>query len=310
MNRPPSFFSALLPPLVAGLGYAAAKAIGQGSGWGGLYWQSPAMFSFFAGLLIALGMRPVLTRVPWQRGTAFALVLACFAAFGPLSVWWEAALLEKLGLLGFPYALRRGAMPDLLGAWAAAGLLAWLYRPRGGDLGWHSLRARIQRRPPAQWLTRLGLMGLAVSVVSLLLGLADGWLARSGWMQPLDPVNPWLRLAMAGAEETRLGGGAVLEGFARIAAVLAVDWLRGVAFAVPLLALAAVVRASRPQMALVFGLVVFIIGRFAPLIEDQPFPSQTWLSLRVASAALSCAVLGLLGAYLFGPLPADPAPRP
>jgi hypothetical protein len=310
MNRTTNLFAAILPPFVTAIGYAGAKAIGHGSEWPGLYWQSPAMYSFFAGLLIALGLRPVLTRIPWRRGTAFALVLACLAAIGPLSVWCEAALLDSLGWLAFPYALRRGAMPDLLGAWAAAGLLAWFYRPSGGEIGWHRVYSRLQRHPPRRLLTRLAWLGLAVSAVSAAFGLADSALARSGWMQPLDPVNPWLRLAMAGAEGTPNGTGAALEGFARVPAVLFVDWLRGVLFAVPLLGLALVIRASKPQMALVFGLAVFIIGQFAPLMEDQPFPSQTWLSLRVAFAALSSALIGWAAAHLIGPLSPDRSPAP
>jgi hypothetical protein len=314
MNRSaPSFTSAILPPFAAALGYAAAKSIGQGASWGGLYWQSPVTYSFFAGLLVAMGLRPVLARVPWQRSTAFALVLACFAAIGPLSDWWEAALLERLGALAFPYALSRDAMPDLLGAWAAAGLLAWFYRPHGGDIGWHSLRTRLLRRPPAQWLTRMALMGIAVSGVSLLSALAGGELARNVGVPPLDAVNPWLRLTPAGGEGIQ--NGVMLAAWAAAwtssAAVLAVDWLRGIAFALPMLALALAIRASKAQFALAFGMVVFIVGRLAPLIEDQPFPSQIWLSLRVAFAALESAAIGLAGAFLIGPLsPRQAAPPP
>jgi len=298
-----SLLSAILPPFLAALGYAAAKEWGSGGGTSGLYWQSPAMFSFFAGLLVALGLRPVLTRVPWTRGTAFALTWLCLLAIGPASAWSEAALLERLGWLAFPYALRREPFPDLLAAWVAAGILAWLYRPRGGDIGWASLSKRLSRSVPAQWLSRLAFAGLAVSLVSLIQGLADGLLARSGWMQPLDPVNPWLRLVMAIAE-----GGAGSPDWPAAPGVLAVDWLRGTVSALPMLAIALVIRGSRPQMALVFGLIWFIVAEFAPLIEDQPFPSQTWLTLRAALDAAGAAAIGLAAAHILAPLTPDAGP--
>jgi hypothetical protein len=293
MNPRPTLLSALLPPMLSALGYAAAKTLAQGSASGGLYWQSPAMYSFFAGLLVALGLRPILTRVPWKRGTAFAFVLACYLAIGPLAAWAEALLLEAAGAMGFPYALRRDAKPELLAAWVGAGLLAWLYRPRGGDIGWRSLRARMLRRPPSVWGPRLALLGLAIAAISFASGLADATLARSGWMQPLSPANPWLRLSMAGLEQA---------GWLAVPVILAGSWLRGLALAIPLWAIALVTRGARTQLALVFGLVVFILGGFAPLIEDQPFPSQTWLSLRVALEAIEAIGIGLAAAWLIGPL--------
>jgi hypothetical protein len=60
-------------------------------------------------------------------------------------------------------------------------------------------------------------------------------------------------------------------------------------------------------LALVFGILPFVIGEFAPLMENQPFPSQSWLTARVVLSALGSALTGSAAAWLIGqpPLEAD-----
>lgn len=308
---PPSLLSTLLPPLAAGIGYAAAKSLGKGAGWGGLYWQSPVMFSFLAGLLIALGLRPILTRVPWQRGAAFGLVLAGMLAIGPAGDWCEARLLAWSGVLGFPYDLPASALPELLGALAAAGLLAWLHRPSGGTIGLGNLRARLARLTGVQWLIRLSLLGIAAVTVAGVTGGLDALLSRQIGLPPMDPTNPWLRLWTLGAATVSANGVSAVSygaGGTAALAVLALGWLRGLALILPLVPIALVLRGTRTQIALVFTLVLFIIGEFAPLMENQPYPSASWLLVRVGIAAVGAAAIGTVTAWLIGQTsaPAEP----
>jgi hypothetical protein len=308
MERPPpTLLATLLPPVGTGLGYAAAKAVGQGSAWGGLYWQSPFMFSFLSGLLIAVALRPILSRVPWQRGTAFALVLALFLAVGPPAAWSESRLVAALGLMGFPYALPRDVLPELLAAWVAGGLLAWLYCPRGGEIGLANLGRRLGRMSAGHWVARLAALGGVVALISVGLGLADSQLVRDSAMPPLFPVNPWLRAGLSGAESAGNGAagpwaGAPLAGTGG-AMLLLISWAKGLALALALLPIALVVRGRRAQLALVFSILPFVIGEFAPLIENQPFPSQSWLAARVGLAALGSAAIGAAAAWLIGQTP-------
>lgn len=312
---PPSLLSTFLPPIATGIGYAAAKALGKGAGWGGFYWQSPVMFSFLAGLLIALGLRPILTRVPWQRGAAFGLVLVGMLAIGPAGDWCEARLLAWSGLLGYPYDLPASALPELLGALAAAGLLAWLYRPSGGTIGLANLRIRLARLTWVQWLVRLSLLGIAAVTVAGAAGSLDALLSRQFALPPMDPANPWLRLWTLGTATVSANGAAggvsaVSHGAGGTGAlmVVALGWLRGLALILPLVPIALVLRGTRTQIALVFTLVLFIIGEFAPLMENQPYPSASWLLVRVGFAVVGAAAIGTVTAWLIGqtPAPAEP----
>jgi len=303
----PSLLSVILPPIAAGLAYAAAKSLGRGEGWGGLYWQSPFMFSALAGLLMAVALRPVLERVPWSRGMAFAVALGLFLLLGPVAAWSEARLAAALGLMGFPYALARDALPELLAAWVAAGLLAWLYRPRGGEITFADMAPRVRRRGKGL-LARIAALGLAAAAVAVALGLLDGLITRSLPGQPIFPAQPWLRASLSWAEPSPGDGAPGALGLAATGALLAVSWLRGMALALALLPIALVLRGRRAQMALVFTILPFVIGDFAPLMESQPFPSQAWLMLRVGLSGLGAVAVGSAAAWLIALAPPEGPP--
>lgn len=296
-----SFLQTALPPLVAGLAYSATKTLAKGTGWEGVYWQSPPMFAFLAGLLLAMALRPVLGRVPWSRGTAFALALGLLLGVGPPAAWGAARLAEALGLLAFPYALGRDPLPDILAVWVIAGLLAWIHRPRGGEIGWANLRHRWRRLPAREWGGRLGLLvGIAVAV-SLVSGLLSEWAATFGLRLPLDPANPWGRLLALppGPMENGTGAGAGADPL-RWAGVVAVEGLRALALLIPLVPIAMVVRGTRAQLTMLFALLVFVIGGFVPLMENQPYPSAGWLTGRVALAAAGSTAIGAAVAWILG----------
>ena len=86
-------------------------------------------------------------------------------------------------------------------------------------------------------------------------------------------------------------------------------WLRGTLLFLPLVPIALVVRAKSAQMALVYSLLLFILGEFVPLMQDQPYFSTDWLILRTALGALRAAILGTAAALLI-PRPVAPAQTP
>jgi hypothetical protein len=213
-----------------------------------------------------------------------------------------------LGVLGFPYALARDARPDLLAAWVAAGLLAWMYRPRGGEITFANMRLRVQRQGMWRLAGRMAALAAVSALASMALGVADAWLAAPLPGQPLFPANPWLRAALGSAEAARGEGGSAL-GAGHLAALLALAWLRGAALALALVPIVLVLRGRRSQMAMVFTLLPFAVGDFAPLMESQPFPSQAWLMLRVGLSGMAALAVGAAAAWLIAQPPPDEPPE-
>ena len=288
MNSVATFRGTLLPPLLIGLGYAAAQAIGRGTGWEWLYWQSPFMFWFLSGLIMALAMRPVIARIPWRRDTAFGVAAAMLLGMGPVAEWCAARLLEIAGAKGSAALVPPNVVPELLGLFMAAGLMGGLFRPRGGEIGWAGLRVRLKRHTPAGWALRLGGLALAALGAGIVIGAVAVWSADALLVPPLLDINPWALLAKPNGDAA-----APMQ-------ILAIGWLRALALVAPLVPVALVLRGTRLQVTLVFALLLFVIGDFAPMIEDQPFPSPLWLTARVALDALKAGLIGWCAAHLIG----------
>jgi hypothetical protein len=307
-DRPRRILTAYwLAPILVGLGYAAARTVAAGLAWPGLYAQSPFALAFFSGLLIAFAWRPVLLRVPWSRSVALALVAAVLLGTGPLGDWALARLVAAFHLAPFPYVLPRSVVPELAGLAAAAALLVLLFRPEADHVNWPSLRARLAMRTGAAWLGRFSLLGAWAVALWLLIGWGDGLLAGPGGRSfaPMVHLNPWAQLT--GREIGMgqfMGNGAGLPGagseFLRGAALLALYWVRALALYLPLLPIALVVRASRLQITLIFTVLLFIVGDFAPLMMDQPYPSTPWLLSRTALGAVRAVLLAGAATLLIG----------
>lgn len=302
----------VLAPLLAGGAYAAAHSLpGEWLG-GGAYLQSPLTLSFFSGLLITFACRPVLLRIPWSRGAALCLVLAILLGAGPAAGWSLAWLIDLLGLAPFPYILPRSILPNVLGALAAGGVMVVMFRAGGGNVDLASLRARLKQRSAGSWAMRLAAMaGLAVAL----------WLV-AGWMEALwagthppnfTPViapNLWIQVtsggfepggATAAAEATGATGDAgAVAAIARGAALLGMYALRALALLLPLVPISLVLRGKWLEITMVYVLLLFIVGDFAPLIMDQPYPSTRWLLLRTATGAIQALLLGGAAARLIG----------
>ena len=307
------FSSFLAAPLLVGAAYGLGKTLPAGWGAVTLRWPSPFTVAFLSGVLIAFACRPVLSRVPWSRGMAMGMGLAFLVCLGGLPDWAVAALAEGMGIAAFPYDMPRAPGFDLVGIAAAAVAMGLLFRPRGGWIDAANLRARLRMRPLGAWAGRIALLAAGATLLSLLLGWADGLISASGTFRlaPLVSPNPWLKVLAGLGSAGPAGNGAVPEplpwGIAGSLLLAAFYWLRGVLLFLPLVAIALVVRAKQAQMALVFSLLLFILGEFVPLMQDQPYVSTDWLILRTAQGALRAAILGTAAALLITQ-PVPPAP--
>lgn len=307
------FSGTLIAPLLIGLAYAAGRTLPDGWFPEDLYLGSPLTLAFFSGLLIAFACRPVLLRVPWSRGTAIFVGAAILLGAGPAADWTLARLISAFGVGPFPYILPPGAWPDLLSALAAAVVMGLIFRPRGGSIDLADLRARLNIRTAAGWLWRLALLGALAVLMWLAIGWADtlqvglGHAGRKPAFTPLVAPNLWLQVTGQGFEAGSFSGnGAGPQSLGLLlgkgAALLALYWLRALALVAPLVPIALVLRGRWRQVALVFVLLLFIVGDFAPLILDQPYPSTRWLLTRTAVGLLRAVLLGSAAAWLIGQL--------
>ena len=297
-----------LAPVLIGLGYALARNVVAGRAWTGLYAQSPFALAFFSGLLIAFALRPVILRVPWSRGVAMGVAAGVLLGMGTVPDWCLARLAAALGAAPFPHLLPPTILPELVALPVAAVLMGLLFRPPETRITPADLRARLGIRSPAAWLWRFTALAAGAVLLWLLIGWADGLTAGSRGIasQPLAPLNPWAQLTGQGmqvGDPTSNGAGQPIgAGWVRGAGLLLLYWLRALAMLLPLLPIALVVRARWVQITLVFSLLLFIVGDFAPLMMEQPYPSTPWLLARTGLGALQAVLLGGAAAFLIGQL--------
>lgn len=285
-------------PLLVGLLYGLTAHVPQGLALGDLYWQSPLFFTVLSGLALAYACRPVLMRIRWTRPAAFVVGLALLVGIGPLGEWIAAAIGEALGVMSLPLSLPRWPLAPALAALVAAGLMAVLYRPPHGEFGLGWLGRRLGDPRTLVRLERLPLLAAWAVAVVLALAALDAYreAVATGYTVPLVYPNPWLRLQ--GVYEREL----VPSGLLGATLLLALLWLRALLAVVPLLPIALVLRATWPQLTLVFTLLLFVLGEFGPLMLDQPYPSAGWLALRVGVGLARSALVGAAAAALLGRL--------
>ncbi|MDH5753497.1 MAG: hypothetical protein OEZ59_13895 [Deltaproteobacteria bacterium] len=279
-------------PLLVALGYGLAFHLPQGASGLGLYWQSPLMFSILAGLVMALTCRPVLSRIPWSRGSALLVGALLLLGAGLPADWLAAWLLEAGRLASFPLNMRKDPSGALLGALVAAALMAWVYRPARGPVTLDDLWRRIRSGAMASRLARLAALGALAVVVQLLVAWADARWEEGGesiYIRLVHP-NPWLRLE--GILERGGDPGADPGGFSGALLFCAVLWLRGMLAVLPLLPVSLALKGRWSQLALVYASLLFVLGEFAPLMMDQPYPSGGWLIARTGLGLFRSAVLG------------------
>jgi hypothetical protein len=298
----------LFGPLLVGLAYGLAQALVPSFELNFFYAQSPFVFTALSGVAIGFACRPVLLRIEWSLGVAMVLGATLVALVGPLGDWLVSTLIVAAGLGAFPLNLPESGLSLLAGALAAGALMGRMYRPRGGALDAHELWARWRFHPWSRRLARLALIAAAAVLLWIVLAMLDASQEESatGLYVPLVEPNYWLRM-----QGLAMGTGR-LAGAGSIALLLALLWLRAVIMILPLLPIAMAVRGSWLQLTVVFTVLLFVLGEFAPLMVDQPYPSLRWLLLRTALGLGRALLLGALTARLYGvirhgPTPAEPA---
>lgn len=282
-----------LAPLLVGLAYALARHLPQGLALDDLYWQSPFVFTFLSGVLLALACRPLVVRLPWTRPAAAAVVLAVLLGTGAPANWVLGRAVEAAGLAAMPFAWVDAGPALMLACVVAAALMAWLLRDRDGTVALRGLWGRFRQRRP--WLA-LGGVGAAVVALWLALGALDAHLEASSerLYVPLLDLNPWLRM-----EAHWLQGAAAWA----VPAWLLLLWLRALALLLPLLPVALLVRARWHQLFLLYALLLFVVGEFVPLMGDQPYFSARWLTLRLLLSVGEALAVGAVLAWAVRPEP-------
>jgi len=295
----------LFGPLLVGIAYGLVQALVPNFALNFLYLQSPFVFSALSGVAIAFACRPVLLRIEWTRGTAMVIGVALVAGVGPLGDWIVSTLVVALGLGAFPLSLPESGLSLAAGALVAGVLMGALFRTAGGSLDARELWARWRFFP---WRRRLGrYAGISAAAVVLWVLLAaldahheEGAIAL---YVPLVEPNYWLRM-----QGLWMRGG--LRGPLADAALLGLLWLRALLLIAPLLPIALALRGRWVQLTVVFTVLLFVLGEFAPLMADQPYPSLRWLLLRTALGLGRSLALGALTAALFGVIRRGPSPLP
>ena len=287
-------------PLGAGLAYALVKGwvleVVTGAGLGGFGWQSPLVFAWGAGLLMAMSFRPLLGRVPWRRTAAALTALVLLVALGPVSVWVVARLAWWAGAAPYPYLLPETVWPEIAGSLAAVGVMVWGFCPPDGKTGFRSLVKRLAVHPPHRRLFRLA--GLAVGAWGF--WWAKGWAAleiqRELRLPPLLADNPWETYA-----PLEWGPWAVLSGLAL---------MRAFFMFAALVPVTLVAMGSTGQNLVVFFMFWFVLGEFAPLMQNQPYFSAQWLMVRIGLGLAEAFVLALAAAWLLANRPQEERHQP
>ena len=283
-------------PLLIGTVYGLAQFLPWDPGWGFLYLQGPFAFTALSGVAIAFACRPVLTRIAWSRGLAMALGVGMLMGIGPLGDWSASALMNAAGLAAFPLTLPTFGVPLLLGTVLAGLLMGWFYRPSGGEIGRHDLLARIRFHSWSHRLRNLTVLSLGGLALLLALAWSDSRFEESAtalYVPMMDP-NPWFRLEGVWMRQSAPNGGF------GVLLTLLILWLRELAALLPLIPFALVIRGSWLQVTLVFTLLLFVLGEFAPLMINQPYPSLAWLAARTGLGLGRSLLLGGATAALFG----------
>jgi hypothetical protein len=296
----------LFGPLLVGVAYGLVQALVPRFTLDFLYLQSPFVFTALSGVAMAFACRPVLLRIEWSTGVAMALGVALVACVGPLGDWLVSTLIVAGGLGAFPLNLPESGLALLLSALVAGTLMGRIYRPRGGLLDARELWARWRFHPWAHRLLRLALLASAAVALWLVTAIWDAHQeeSASALYVPLVEPNYWLRMQGLWLNRGGLGGPPA------IGALLGLLWVRALLLFVPLLPVALAVRGSWAQLTVVFTVLLFVLGEFAPLMVDQPYPSLRWLLLRTALGLVRAGLLGSLTAWLFGVIRTAPRASP
>ena len=252
------------------------------------YWQSPLVFSCMAGLLIAFACRPVLSKMGWSRPMALMVALSMLLLIGPPSREGLAHFISWTGAAPYPLSFRASPWGELFAVLGASIVMSWLYCRNPGAMTFESVRGSFIRAGMGRVAGTVVMLGCLMLAWNLLAGWLDakavwnwGWYG-TGVLAP----NAWLRLTQTQSQQAA-------------AILLGTDWLTATLTFAPLALIALNLKAVPAQMTLVLGMSLFVLGTFAPMVMDQPYPSAQWLTLATAHGVLRAAVLGAVAAWRF-----------
>ena len=296
-----------LAPLAIGLFSALGQMAMERPQLDFFNWQGPLMFATLAGIAIALACRPALAKIPWTRSVAIALGLGLVVGIGAPGDWIAAWVLKAAGVSGFPMRLPISPIGITAGAVIMGVAMGLMFRPRGGEIHWRGVWDRFLFHGWGNRLGKLALLGLGVVALWLAVAWVDARFEEAAtrlYLPLLEPFEPnyWLRLQGVWQRQGPPSG-AVGAGM-----LLAVIWLRAVLMTAPLLPIALAIRGSRMQLTLVFTIILFVVGEFAPLLRAPVFSSLDWLMLRIALGLGRSALVAFAVVMLFGVIRDDGRP--
>ena len=297
-----------LAPLVIGLAPALGQLAVQRPQLDFFYWQGPLVFTTLAGVAVALACRPALAKIPWTRSVAIALGLGLVVGIGTPGDWIAAWVLKATGVSGFPMSLPRSAVGLATGAVIMGLLMGLMFRPYGGEIDWRGIWSRFHFHGWGNRLGKLALLALGVVALWLAVAWVDAWLEEAAtqlYVPLLEPFDPNYLLRLQGVWERQ----GAPSGAVGAAMLLAVVWLRAVLMVAPLIPIALAIRGSRMQLTLVFTMILFVLGEFAPLLSDPVFSSLNWLMMRIALGLGRSALVAFGVVMLFGVIRRDSTPE-
>ena len=280
----------VLAPLICGVLYAVGEFLPRGLRSQDFYWQSPFMFTALAGLLIAFACRPVLSRLQWMRRTAFGMGLLIVLSLGQAGDIASARIASLLGAAPYPLSLPYALLPTLGAALFISVGMTLLYCPKGGRVGPFALWGSVTAHDPQRLMLRLAVVSAFYVVIQLGVGWLDlkmvwSWgVYETGIIQP----NAWAQFTAP----THAAGPPIF---------FMLLWLRGFVRLLPLMLIGVTLRGQPMQIALVFGMLWFVLGSFVPLVVDQPYPSPVWLIGVVAWDVAEAGVMAMITARAIRP---------
>jgi hypothetical protein len=224
------------------------------------------------GTLICLSFSYLILRSSWPRWRTVLAVWASLALIRSIGLGIEGALFKPAGAAASLSGAAAGIVVAFLTAWLAVWLLA---RPAGLEGG-----APKAERAWWSWLWRVVVVGLAYFFFYFVFGAANAFLYTMSFYRD----NPQYGLSMPPAS-----------------AVFAAQLIRGPLFALGSLFIARAARASRARLALWLGILLFVIGGFAPYVEVTFRTMPLGFNLAtLAEILLQNFLTGVVAAYLFG----------
>ncbi len=260
---------------------ASALVLGSLSRW--QVNQQNVLVWLVVGALVALALVPLARHAPWGRRSTALAILAVLALPGSIGLGIEGYLFSPTAPLSALATTSAKVLTSLLVAIATA----WLLSPPAGVVGAKAVGSGAGRSLGVfGWAWRLVVGSLSYPVFYLVFGAINAL----AYTKTFYETNPQLHLPS-------------------IDVVLQAQLVRGPLMVLGVLAFALELRASRRQVALWLGVLLYIVAGVAPYAETTLLVMPVGFSVATLVEILCQNVLtGIVVAYLFrrGPVPVQP----